>query len=263
MASVLVVDDSPTHAELMRSILQQAGWDADTVGDGRQAVQAMGNKDYDAIVSDLNMPVMDGKQLVQHLVADAITVPVIVVTARGSESLAVDALALGATNFVPKNSMHTLLVPVVQQSLAFRRANERMRPLRGELKSPEFYFKIVSDTQSVVPVAEYLVKSLAGAGCGTPNDRYRIATATASAIYNAIRYGNYQSDDEDFGQQTDQQDPAYQLAVRIKVSVATSDTRISVSHEGAGSLTRAHPAPGTPESFEVEQCRGLMLMTSF
>ena len=49
----------------------------------------------------------------------------------------------------------------------------------------------------------------------------------------------------------------------MKVSVGDNDTRILVSHNGPGRMIRMTPAPGTPESFELEQCRGLMLMTSF
>ena len=48
-----------------------------------------------------------------------------------------------------------------------------------------------------------------------------------------------------------------------EVSVGDSDTRFQVAHDGPGRMTRLTPAPGTPESFELEQCRGLMLMTSF
>ena len=51
--------------------------------------------------------------------------------------------------------------------------------------------------------------------------------------------------------------------VRLVVSVGLEDTRISVAHDGPGASCRTTPAPGTPGSFELEDCRGLLLITSF
>ena len=59
------------------------------------------------------------------------------------------------------------------------------------------------------------------------------------------------------------QKPYCERKVLLRVSVSTVDTRFFISHDGPGRLTRLTPAPGTSESFEIEQCRGFVLMTSF
>ena len=59
------------------------------------------------------------------------------------------------------------------------------------------------------------------------------------------------------------QKPYCDRKVLLKVSVSTADTRFFISHDGPGRMTRLTPAPGTSESFELEQCRGFVLMTSF
>ncbi|QDV61514.1 response regulator [Crateriforma conspicua] len=263
MAKILVAEDSLTHMEVLRSILESDQHDVDCVEDGQQALDYLNDNSCDAIVTDLNMPVLDGCQLVQHLTNSDPEIPIVVVTARGSESLAVDALAIGATDFVPKDSLQQLLTKVVRQVLGYRVAEAQASGLAGQLRKPEFYFKLTNDIGSIPVVANYLVTTMAAAKCGNPNLRYRTATAMASAIFNAIQYGNLQIRESQIldPQHADAAD--CDLAVRVKVSIANSDTRISVAHEGKGAITRTTPAPGTPESFEIEQCRGLMLMTSF
>ncbi len=108
--------------------------------------------------------------------------------------------------------------------------------------------------------------------------RIRVGTALASAIFNAICFGNLEIRDENMFvsrllsgdpsgaealKQRASQTPYRDRTVDLKVSVGKADTRILVSHSGPGRLVRLTPAPGTPESFELEQCRGVMLMTSF
>lgn len=274
MAKILVAEDSPTHTKLIRSILESAGHVVECAVDGQDAIKHVAVADFDLIVSDLNMPVLNGCDMVEQLTASHPEIPVVVVTARGSESLAVDALAIGAADFVPKDSMAGLLNRVVGQLVRYRASDRAIASLAGQLREPEFYFKLQSDPACIPAVAEYLIGTMAAAKCATSNLRYRVATAVARAIFNAIEYGNLERDAlavpsgadttadqgiSDQGISDDQRD----LVVRVKVSIADEDTRVSVSHEGKGSLTRTSPAPGTPESFENEQSRGLVLMTSF
>ena len=263
MARILVAEDSLTHTELLRSILVSDDHEVVCVADGQEAWERVQSEGCDAIVTDLNMPQMDGCQLVAKLTESNPEIPAVVVTARGSESLAVDALAIGAIDFVPKQSLNQLLVKVVRQVLGYRQADQSAARLSGQLKAPEFYFKLRSDSGSIPFVANYLVMTMAAAGCGTPNDRYRTATALAAAIFNAMVYGNLQRAESEIFDESDETPRKGDLKVRVKVSIAATDTRISVAHEGSGPITRITPAPGTPESFEVEQCRGLMLMSSF
>lgn len=268
MARILVAEDSPTHTKLICSILESADHLVDCAEDGQQAIDRVNGGDFDLIVSDLNMPVLNGCDMVEQLTASHPQIPIVVVTARGSESLAVDALAIGAADFVPKDSMAGLLNTVVEQLIRYRVADHATAEMAGRLRAPEFYFKLQSDVSCIPVVAEYLIGTMAAAKCGTPNLRYRVAAAVARAVFNAIEYGNLEADalaGEPGAKDgaADRSDERNDLVVRLKVSVADSDTRVSVSHEGKGSLTRTSPAPGTPESFQNEQSRGLVLMTSF
>jgi CheY-like chemotaxis protein len=278
MAVILLAEDSPTHTALMRSLLTEASHTVHCAVNGREALQKLAEVQPEIVVTDLRMPEMNGLELVQAIAADHPELPSVVVTARGSEALAVDALALGAANFVPKNSLTTLLTHVVGRTIRMAKADGIYSQFAGRLHKPEFAFTLSNHLSAIEPATLFVLQSLAAAGRMNATHRIRVGTAIASAIFNAICYGNLNIKDEDtavgrmvVGQESGESElehladiePYCSLAVELKVSVGNDDTRILVSHEGPGRMTRMTPAPGTPESFELEQCRGLMLMTSF
>lgn len=278
MAAILLAEDSPTHTALMRSLLEQESHTVRCVGDGRQAMEALQEETPDLIVTDLRMPEMNGMELVQEIANHHPKIPTVVVTARGSENLAVDALALGAANFVPKNSLRTLLNHVVHATLRMSRADANFEKFTGDLLRPEFSMVLDNQVSSIEPAVLYLIQTLAATRSMDRTRRIRIATATSCALFNAMCFGNLQIKDEETlitrmlsgeeSGQDDMRDRANEKIYRdrfveLKVSIGDDDTRVLVSHNGPGRLTRMIPAPGTPESFELEQCRGLMLITSF
>jgi CheY-like chemotaxis protein len=278
MAEILLADDSATHSALMRSLLESDSHEVRCVADGRQALEALQHRLPDLVVTDLHMPHMNGLELVEKIASDYPKVPSVVVTARGSEGLAVDALAVGAANFVPKNSMRVLLNHVVRETLRMSRLDSLFDSFTGLLVRPEFRVVLDNHVSSVHPAVIYLIQTMAAAKCMDRTRRIRVATATSCALFNAICFGNLEIKDEETliermlsgeaGGMDDMRDRANDQTYRerqvtLKVSVGQSDTRISVSHNGPGRMTRMVPAPGTPESFEMEQCRGMMLITSF
>lgn len=262
----------------MRSLLEDAAHTVHCVPNGKEAIDQVETLAPDLVVTDLRMPEMNGLELVQAIAESRSQLPSVVVTARGSEALAVDALALGAANFVPKNSLSTLLNHVVARTIEMSTVDRLYASFSGQLLQPEFSLTLSSQMTSIQPATLFVIQALAAAGRMNATQRIRIGTAIASAIFNAICYGNLEIGDDDTsiarmlaGDQSGEaelneradQEPYCDRTVELKVSVADDDTRILVSHDGPGRMTRMRPAPGTPESFELEQCRGLMLMTSF
>lgn len=278
MATILLAEDSPTHTALMRSLLEAASHDVCCVRDGMQAMEAVREKQPELVVTDLRMPEMNGMEVVQQIAAEYESIPTVVVTAPGSENLAVDALALGAANFVPKNSLRILLSHVVRDTLQLSRRDAIFENFTGQLRRPEFSMALDNHVSSIQPAVLYLVQTLAAAKCLNRTQRIRVATATSCALFNSICFGNLEIQDEETlvhrmlagetGGQDEMRDRANEELYRdrevtLKVSVGDEDTRVLVSHTGPGRMTRMTPAPGTPESFELEQCRGFMLITSF
>ena len=114
---VLVVDDSITVRELERQLLENHGYAVDVAVDGVDGWNAVRSSHYDLVVSDVDMPRMDGIQLVQHIKQDARlkVIPVVIVSYKDREEDRIRGLDAGANYYLTKSSFHdkTFLTTVV------------------------------------------------------------------------------------------------------------------------------------------------------
>lgn len=101
---VLVVDDSVTTRALQRTLLETAGYDVFVAGDGREALDVLRATDVDAVITDLEMPRLDGFELLERIrtLPRTRNLPVVLVTARDREADRRRALDLGASAYVLK-----------------------------------------------------------------------------------------------------------------------------------------------------------------
>src|SRR3982074_2782155 len=99
---ILVVDDQPSIRLMLESGLSLNGFRVSCARNGTEAVIAANSKKFDAVISDIYMPDGDGLEMVQKLRAVTPSLPIILMTARGSVELAVRAVEEGATDFIAK-----------------------------------------------------------------------------------------------------------------------------------------------------------------
>ena len=105
--NVLIVDDSVAMRSVVKRIILLSGFKADKnleAGNGQEALEALSTQWVDVIISDINMPVMNGLELLSRLKKDELyaSIPVIIVSTEGSEERIKEALALGARGFIKK-----------------------------------------------------------------------------------------------------------------------------------------------------------------
>ena len=105
---VLVVDDSITVRELERQLLENRGYTVDVAVDGVDGWNAVRSSHYDLVVSDVDMPRMDGIQLVQHIKEDSRlrAIPVVIVSYKDREEDRIRGLDAGANYYLTKSSFH-------------------------------------------------------------------------------------------------------------------------------------------------------------
>jgi len=124
MISVLVAEDNESFRKVLRESLLREDYEVDEARDGREALEKLGRRHYDILVSDVKMPGVDGLELLKSArQADPDTV-VILMTAYGTVDLAVEAMKAGALDFLSKP------FPVEEFMITVGRAAERNRLLR-------------------------------------------------------------------------------------------------------------------------------------
>ena len=104
---VLIVDDSAAIRKILQRVLRQAEVPVDAVleaGDGLEALNILRRQRVGLILSDINMPVMDGLQFLTEVraVEDWKTVPIVMITTEGSQNKVLEAVQLGANGYVRK-----------------------------------------------------------------------------------------------------------------------------------------------------------------
>ena len=120
---VLIVDDEPHIREMMRLTLEAAGYEVGEAGDGEDGLARFHDgTGYDLVILDQKMPGIDGLETLRRLLVRTPEARVIMVTAFASVELAVDAMRLGATNFLRKPMTPETLRGAVVGALAERQA---------------------------------------------------------------------------------------------------------------------------------------------
>ena len=127
---VLVVDDDAGMRDMLRGDLGERGFTVTVCGDAAEALERLATAEVDAIVTDLNMPRMNGVELCERIVANRPDVPVIVITAFGSLDTAVSAIRAGAYDFITKPFELDALVVALERAIQHRTLREEVKRLR-------------------------------------------------------------------------------------------------------------------------------------
>ncbi len=133
-ARLLVVDDEPTQREMLTSILERAGYRVSVAADGQEAVRRLEAQHFDLVLTDQKMPGMDGLELLDRARAQIPDLPVVLMTAYGSVSSAVEAMKRGAADYLTKPFERDELLLVLSKVLRHRRLEDEVAALHGVLR---------------------------------------------------------------------------------------------------------------------------------
>lgn len=144
---ILVVDDEESIRTVLRTLLSRMGYEVFLACDGQQALEFLTNHDVDCVMTDLRMPNMDGMKLLENLQQTHPEIPVVVLTAHGSVDTAVEAIKLGAFDFLSKGCDNDDVANVVAKALATR-ACHSSRPATMTT-APGGRFGLIGSSQSM------------------------------------------------------------------------------------------------------------------
>ncbi|MFO0561852.1 MAG: sigma-54 dependent transcriptional regulator [Polyangiales bacterium] len=152
---ILVVDDEANLRRLLAAQLTQDGYEAHAVADGKEAMAALKEQHFDAVISDLRMPNMDGMTLLKHIQQEHGDIPVIVLTAHGTVETAVDAMRFGAFDFLTKPFDRAEMQAVVGK--AVRTVDHRHKDVAIEPDERGRY-RIIGESEPMLAIYQILEK---------------------------------------------------------------------------------------------------------
>lgn len=120
MPNILIVDDELNMRVVLSAMLKREGYTVFTASDGIEAIDIMNKKPMDVLVTDLKMPRLDGMALLERVMEDYPSLPVIIITAYGTVATAVDALKKGAFDYITKPFEQEDLKHVVHKAVMTR-----------------------------------------------------------------------------------------------------------------------------------------------
>jgi two-component system, NtrC family, response regulator HydG len=154
--TVVVADDDRDMANLVCDVLRQAGYNALSANSGSEALEIVKREIPDALISDLRMSGMNGHQLQAELKRLIPDLPVTIITAFGSIQSAVDAMKLGAFDYITKPFGNDELLLVLARALENRRLRQEIKRLRGELARSYGLTNIIAANQKMAAVLDKL-----------------------------------------------------------------------------------------------------------
>jgi len=115
MAKILIVDDSRTSRRILRNLLTECGYDVVEAENGEIGVQKYKEETPDMVTMDITMPIMDGLEALKGIREYDASAKVVMVTAAGQESKIMEAVKLGAAEFITKPFEKEKIVETVRK----------------------------------------------------------------------------------------------------------------------------------------------------
>ncbi len=133
MPVILVVDDEPLQREILKTILDDSGYETYTAASGEEALRILKKYNPDVLLTDLKMEGMDGIELIESISLDSYTPTMIIMTAHGTITSAVEAIKKGAFDYLTKPLNKNSLLLTVQRAVERSELMKENRQLHKEL----------------------------------------------------------------------------------------------------------------------------------
>jgi len=155
---ILIADDSALNRDNLSQFLIEEGHDIKTAQDGREAIELFLEDKYDLVITDLKMPNIDGLELLKYIKENNRDNIVIMITGYGTIDIAVEAMRLGAFDFITKPIKQDLVKHSVERALSFAALREENTVLKGQLKDRQDFDKIIGYSDCMKKVFETIDK---------------------------------------------------------------------------------------------------------
>jgi len=158
METILIVDDEKNYLVVLNAFLSGEGYEILTADSAQQALEVMQTTELDLVLTDMKMPVMDGTELLKRIKERVPDLPVVMMTAYGTVEKAVEAMQLGAFNFILKPFQNEALKQIVDNAVRTYRVLKENRRLVEALGSRYRFDNIIGKSKSMQAVFDTIQK---------------------------------------------------------------------------------------------------------
>jgi CheY-like chemotaxis protein len=274
MTRVLVVDDCAVDRTLAGEILKRdTGFTVEFARDGEEGLAKIAQSPPDLVLTDLQMPGVDGLQLVSTVRERYPRVPVILMTSQGSEEIAFRALQVGAASYVPKSLLPENLRVTVSKVMQAAIDESHYFKTMSCLTRSDRIFTMPNDASFFTPLVVHLQEECMALGLCDVSQRIRMGVGLGEAFANAMFHGNLElssslrENDCDayhhLAEERRRQSPYQERRVEVQVRLAPERAEFVVRDQGPGFDPTSLPDPTDPANLDKITGRGILLMRSF
>ena len=275
--SILVVDDEQIIRNVLKRKLEQTtSYSVFTADDGIPALEVFKNEQIDLVITDLLMTEMNGIDLLRQIKSIDPRTPVVIITGYGTLDDAIEAIHLGAEDFIKKPFDINDVIETIEKT--FRKLAEEadQREVIKFISSEQIDLEIPNDFEFLNVVINYVFSHLRARWLVTDEDLHDVKVCLYEALSNAFEHGNLAISGEEktrlleISQQAwkdflleRMSDAAYKdKQIRVGLSISEKEMAVTILDEGEGFDHSKRLQAADPEELFKSSGRGLLLIQS-
>ena len=146
---ILVIDDEKNYLIVMEALLKDAGYDVTALNDPEMALHFLEESEVDVVITDMKMPKLSGRDVLQHIKKSQPDLPVLIMTAFGSIESAVEAMRYGAFDYITKPFANDEMLLSVHNAVELSKAHRQYKLLQESLEERYSTHHIIGKSKAI------------------------------------------------------------------------------------------------------------------
>jgi YesN/AraC family two-component response regulator len=232
---VLIVEDDAPSRSFMKDTVESQGFETFTAENGLQGLMNFKKVNPDLVLSDINMPKVNGLELLEEIRRISPNVIVVMVTAFGCEEYAIKAMELRANNYLKKPVRHNELLPLLKKYASLTQKPTEPFEQPEEVNKPIYSLDLGSDIKKVPNMVYFLIE--AAKNLLDERDTLDVKIGLMELLNNAIKHGNLANPNES---DSAKKAIAYSRTVNVQFRICEPYCEWVITDEGKGFDWQAH-----------------------
>lgn len=275
--SILIVDDEQIIRNVLKRKLEQnTQYTVYTADDGEPGLEIFRQQPIDLVISDLLMVKMNGIELLRNLKQIDHRVPVIIITGYGTLDDAIEAIKLGAEDFIKKPFDISEVISTIEKTFKKQEEEEDQRAIIKHIASEHVQLEIPTDFDFLNRVINYIFSHLRARWLVGSEDLHDVKVCLYEALYNALEHGSLEINEEEksalleHGQASYrefllarmQQEPYRSKVILVRLDITGDDMTVKITDQGHGFDYASRVGHVSSEELFRSSGRGLLLISS-